>query len=188
MKNYILIAGINRAGKSTLFQSEHDWFADTRANRINADEELVRLGGDSNSVLDQAAGARIAVKKMREFMIAGLSFHQETTLSGKTDVARILKAKKLGYRVSLLYVALDTPELAKQRVAMRVKRGGHNIPDADIERRYSRSLDNLAVIARLVDKVHVFDNSAGSVTEIYWRRSNNVIIDELPRYPWLPQL
>lgn len=188
MKNYILVAGINGAGKSTLYRSEKDWFLDTRANRVNADEELRKLGGNSDSKIDQAAGARVAVTKMRDFLEAGQSFHQETTLSGRSDIVRIRKAKSLGYKVILLYVALDSAELAKKRVANRVANGGHNIPGSDIDRRYGKSFANLAKIAGTVDEIHVFENSAGTMEEIYWRESDKVFLDELARFPWIPEL
>lgn len=48
-----------------------------------------------------------------------------------------------GWRVELIYLALPSMEMSKWRVAERVAHGGHNIPAADIERRFSRSLSNL---------------------------------------------
>ena len=54
----------------------------------------------------------------------------------------IERAQMSGYFVSLLYVALPSAQLAKRRVARRVKEGGHSIPDTVIDRRFYRSLDN----------------------------------------------
>jgi len=66
-----------------------------------------------------------------------------------------------GYRVGLIYVALPTVQLAKRRVAARVREGGHSIPDEVIERRFFRSLANLIYRYRpLVDDWIVYDNSA----------------------------
>ena len=71
-----------------------------------------------------------------------------------------MRAQLCGYRVTLLYVALPSVQLAKRRVARRVKEGGHSIPDNIIERRFYRSLGNLMYRYRVVvDEWFVYDNS-----------------------------
>ena len=65
-----------------------------------------------------------------------------------------------GWWVALLYLALPSVEMAKFRVAERVRHGGHGIPRADIERRYFRSLDNfLGEYAFLVDRAVCYCNA-----------------------------
>jgi predicted ABC-type ATPase len=73
----------------------------------------------------------------------GKDFAFETTLSTRSYVSYIHKAKSLGYNVTLVYIWLSSPELAKERVAIRVKHGGHNIPPDVIERRYYKGINNL---------------------------------------------
>ena len=66
--------------------------------------------------------------------------------SAESIIRNIYKAKELGYVIEVYFVGLDSPELAKKRVAHRVRSGGHGIPDEDIERRFFESLDNLKTI------------------------------------------
>lgn len=73
----------------------------------------------------------------------GISFNQETTLSGKSIIKNIKFAKENGFYIVMNYIGLENPELAKERVKIRVSKGGHGIPDKDIERRYYDSLNNL---------------------------------------------
>lgn len=67
-------------------------------------------------------------------------FVLESTLAGKGAISIMRNAKQAGYRTLLIYVALGDPELRIERVRLRVSRGGHDIPDTDIRRRYWRSL------------------------------------------------
>lgn len=59
----------------------------------------------------------------------------------------------------MFYVGLKSSELAKERIAARVKKGGHSIPDEDVDRRYTESLNNLQKAIGLCDLVSVYDNS-----------------------------
>lgn len=64
-------------------------------------------------------------------------------MATRSYLSLIERAKVLGYKITLLYIWLDSPETAKKRVAIRVMKGGHNIPDDVIERRYYRGIYNL---------------------------------------------
>ncbi|MHC5372414.1 zeta toxin family protein [Enterococcus sp. LJL120] len=137
---YILVAGTNGAGKSTLYQAYPELFKDTI--RINADEELKKFGGDWRSTADNFQAMRTLIKLMDKAFKSRSAFHQETTLSGSVvgHQNRIKKAKSLGYHITLLYVGLDSSEIAVQRVAARVSKGGHGIPIELIKKRYNQSL------------------------------------------------
>src|SRR5206468_1163662 len=76
---------------------------------------------------------------------------------GHADLIR--EAKSRGYEVRLVYIGVDSPETCIRRISVRVARGGHFIPDADVRRRYGRSLANCAKALRLVDNCRVYDNS-----------------------------
>jgi predicted ABC-type ATPase len=88
-----------------------------------------------------------------------VSFTLETTLAGHGAIAIMKEARKAGYRIVLVYVALKDPELHIERVRLRVSRGGHDIPDVDIRRRYARSLMRAPEALRLADEAVVLDNS-----------------------------
>lgn len=155
MKKYEIFAGVNGAGKSTLYATRRE---SGRENRINSDEILKNLGDWRNSSLSAKAGKE-AVFRIRDYFERGCSFNQETTLCGHSILRNIKKAKKLGYVVVIHYVGLDSVDLAKQRIAYRVKHGGHGIPDEDVERRYTESIRNLFTIIPFCDLVDLYDNT-----------------------------
>lgn len=155
MKKYIIIAGVNGAGKSTLYQM-YDEFKDMP--RINVDE-LVRDIGDWKNVRDVFAAGKIAVRNISKYLEAGITFNQETTLCGNSIIRNIMKAKENGYFIELHYVGLESAEIAKERVNYRVERGGHGIPEADIERRYVETFIQLNRILKKCDLVALYDNS-----------------------------
>ncbi len=152
---YVLIAGVNGAGKSTLYQS-----IDSLKNmpRVNLDE-IVREFGDWRKASDVMKAGKIAVNKIKEYFDNRVTFNQETTLCGNSIERNIKLAKELGYFIELHYIGVESIEVAKKRIAYRVKNGGHNIPDADIERRYYESLFKLSSIIHLCDLAVFYDNS-----------------------------
>lgn len=86
---------------------------------------------------------KMAVKKIAEYFNEGITFNQETTLCGKSILSNIAKAKKRGYFIELHYIGVENTDVAKERVAMRIKQGGHGIAEQDIERRFFEIFDNL---------------------------------------------
>lgn len=158
MPIYTIFAGVNGAGKSTLYstllQENHDFGV-----RINSDEIVISNGGDWRDQSDQAKAMKMAVKLIKDCMNKAVSFNQETTLTGRSMINNILKAKKLGYKIIMNYVGLGSPELAIQRVAYRVSMGGHGIPEEDIKRRYHASLSKLKELMPLIDELYIYDNS-----------------------------
>ena len=158
MPTYTIFAGVNGAGKTTLYstllQENHDFGV-----RVNSDEIVISNGGDWRNKSDQAKAMKMAVKLIKDCMNKGISFNQETTLTGRSMVNNILKAKKLGYTIIMNYVGLSSQELAIQRVAYRVSMGGHGIPEEDIKRRYYVSLSKLKELMSLIDELYIYDNS-----------------------------
>ena len=95
--------------------------------RVNTDE-ILREFGDWRNTADLMKAGRIAVERLNAYLQAGITFNQETTLCGHTILHTIRRAKQSGYGIELHYVGVDSPEIAKQRIAERVKMGGHGIP------------------------------------------------------------
>ncbi len=155
MKKYTIFAGVNGAGKSTIYNTIKNVQA---MPRINTDEIVKEIGDWKDSATLVEAGKR-AVKMIDDCFEKGISFNQETTLCGHTILRNIERAKKLGYRIEMMYVGVDSVEIAKERIAKRVADGGHGIPDADVERRYTESLSNLKQVLSLCDLVSVYDNT-----------------------------
>ena len=155
MKRYVVIAGVNGAGKTTFFSTEDSF---SKIEKINFDE-TVRSIGIWTDASDVKAAGEIVLKKIEECFERGASFSQETTLCGKSVLNNIRRASETGYNIELYYIGLETSEIAKERVKQRVERGGHGISDEDIERRYHESLRNLKTVLPLCDVATVYDNS-----------------------------
>lgn len=156
MKNkYIIIAGVNGAGKTTLYESQKQWLS---LPRVNIDE-LARENGSWQDVRNVTKAGIKAVRMLKDYMGKGISFNQETTLCGKSIFHNIEIARNKGYLIELHYVGIDSVEIAKKRIASRVKQGGHGIPDADVERRYIETFLNLKRILPLCDLAVLYDNT-----------------------------
>lgn len=152
-----IFAGVNGAGKTTLYYNELELGKDL-GKRINIDE-IVSSFGDWRSRKDQFRASKIALKLRKSYISTKQDFNLETTLCGSSIISLFDTLKQNGYYINLYYIGLDSISLAKERVKIRVAKGGHNIDEKLIEKRYGESLDNLATIANLCDKVVIFDNS-----------------------------
>ncbi|PAD72842.1 zeta toxin family protein [Paenibacillus campinasensis] len=149
-------AGTNGAGKSELTKILKHRNPDIVV--IDADEIAKSYSHLPKNRADFAAG-REAVKLVRQCIEEGKSFSIETTLGGKNVLNQMQLAKKSGFSINLYYVGLDSVDLHIDRVAQRVAKGGHHIPEEDIRRRYVTSLENLPQAIRLADRSFLFDNS-----------------------------
>ena len=157
-KIFYLFAGVNGAGKSTLYNTECLDINIKDSVRINTDEIVRKIGNWKNDS-DQIKAAKIAINLRNNCFQYGKSFNEETTLTGKTILKNIDKAKEQGYELQLFYVGLNSSDIAKERVKNRVEKGGHNIENDVIEKRYYESLKNLKKIISKFDKVYLYDNS-----------------------------
>ena len=154
----VILAGPNGAGKSSVakYLLTERYFID---EFVNADAIASGLSAFAPEEVAFEAG-RIMLRRIEDLLKDKRSFAFETTLASKSFTRLIARAKGSGYRITLLYVALPSVQLAKRRVAKRVKEGGHSIPDNVIERRFYRSLNNLMERYRkVVDEWFVYDNS-----------------------------
>jgi predicted ABC-type ATPase len=154
----IVIAGPNGAGKTTFAREFLP--KDTRVvHFVNADLIASGLSPLRPEVASLAAG-RLFLRELDRLAKARLDFAFESTLSGLVYLNRLKRWKAAGYRIEIVYLRLSSPRLALRRIAARVKQGGHNVPRADVLRRFSRSWDNFAKFYRLLaDAWSVYDNS-----------------------------
>ena len=130
------LIGPNGAGKSTLFSTEAE---DNLGIRLNSDEILHSLGLDWADSNAQILAGKQLLRLQKDCLEKGLSFNQETTLSGITILRTISQAKELGYSIHLRYVGVESPEIAKERVRKRIELGGHGVTGETIERRFIKS-------------------------------------------------
>lgn len=160
-----IIAGCNGAGKTTASFTILPEVLDCK-EFINADEIAKGLSPFQPESVAVQAG-RIMLARMDELLQKGETFAFETTLATKSYKQKIEWAQANGYEVTLLFFWLDSPNIAKKRVAQRVAEGGHNIPLETIERRYYNGIANLfAIYIDMVDICYIFDNSEGERTPI----------------------
>ena len=156
--NIYIIAGPNGAGKTTFAREFLPNYAKT-LEFINAD---LIAGGLSPFVPERAAiqAGRIMLEQIQTLSSRRKDFGFETTLSGKGYVNLFKDLKKKGYEIHLFFLWIPDPELAIERIADRVRRGGHKIPEDVVRRRFDRGLKNFFQIYRpLVDSWTIFDNS-----------------------------
>ena len=150
-----LIAGPNGSGKSTYapnLSSEVDEI-------VRPDELAYELSSEKPESVALKAG-RLAINRIESLLEEKRSFAIETTLSGRFHLEAAQRAKSDGWNVGIVYIGLGTPTIAIARVRLRKIRGGHNVPPADVRRRYRRSLVNLASIYEIADRLVVLDNSS----------------------------
>lgn len=183
----MVIAGPNGAGKSTAAP-----FVLKQAlgvlEFVNADQIAVGLSAYAPETVSFEAG-RIMLRRLNELAAAKVSFAFESTLSSRTFALFLARCKAQGYRVQIFYIALPSAELAVNRVALRVKRGGHRIPQPDIERRFQRSLHNLyALYLPLADRWTVLDNATGVLRRIAYGTARRTFVEEPEKWLNLKQL
>ena len=164
-KQLYIIAGCNGAGKTTASFTILPEVLNCK-EFINADEIAKGLSPFQPESVAMQAG-RIMLARMDELLQKGETFAFETTLATKSYKQKIEWAQANGYEVTLLFFWLDSPNMAKKRVAQRVAEGGHSIPSETIERRYHNGIANLfAIYMDMVDICYIFDNSEGERTPI----------------------
>ena len=152
---FIIIGGGNGSGKST---SAARILAD-EVPYINADEiakGLPEVEGENKD----ARASRILINAMEEYEARGQNFAIETTLASRSLAPRVRRLRQSGYEFQLMFFWLDSPELNILRVAERVRKGGHHIPEEVIRRRYVAGLRNFFTLyLPLADIWRAYDNS-----------------------------
>ena len=154
----IVIAGPNGAGKTTFAREFLP--KDARViHFVNAD--LISSGlSPLRPELAALAGGRVFLSELDRLARARADFAFETTLSGLAYLRRLKRWKAAGYRIEITYLRLSSPGLALRRIAARVRQGGHNVPRADVLRRFSRGWLNFQQSYRpLANAWAVYDNS-----------------------------
>lgn len=157
----IAIAGPNGAGKTTFARE----FLIKDAGVIHFVNADLIAGGLSplRPELAALAAGRIFLGELDRLAKARTDFAFETTLSGLVYLARLRRWKADGYRIEIVYLRLTSPRLALRRIAARVKQGGHNVPRADVLRRFIRGWHNFQTFYRPLAHVWaVYDNSGTS--------------------------
>ncbi len=148
----VVLAGPNGAGKSTFFET---YLADLGLPFLNADALAAESGMDAYEASDQIAALRRILVEHR------IGFVMETVLSDPVGdkIEFLAEAVEQGFDVQVIYIGIADAEMSVERVASRVRAGGHDVPLEKIMARYQRSLDNLQRAISRLPQVIIYDNS-----------------------------
>lgn len=148
MSTLLVYAGPNGSGKSTVTTT-----VSVIGAYVNADTIKETLG------CTDLEAAQIAEKTRRYLLDTGVDFTFETVLSTPRNLELMREAKHKGYHVVCIYVLTAHPSINISRVALRVKRGGHDVDKDKIISRYAKALKLFPDLFGVCDELYVFDNS-----------------------------
>ena len=168
MPEIYVFGGCNGSGKTTLATAILSSI-DNQIEFVNADIIAAELNPNN---VDAAAiqASRLMLERINTLSRQGRDFAFETTLAARTFAKFLRECKASGYRINLVYVWLESANLAVSRVARRVASGGHNIPEAIISRRYERGRRNFVELyLPIADRLQAYDNSGDENSLIAYR-------------------
>lgn len=180
MKIYTIVGGVNGVGKSSFTGVLKSRTTDLGVI-VDVDKITAQMGGKA------LEGGKRAIRIMEDCIRDGVSFTQETTLSGHRPKAAAKRAKEASYYIRLYYIGLDTAEESKRRIANRVARGGHDIGEADVERRFAGRWEALRAVLPFCDEAAFYDNDNGFV-EVAAYRNGELILEGDHRPRWIVEL
>lgn len=158
MPRLYILAGCNGAGKTTASYTFLPEILDCR-EFVNSDEFAKSLSPFDPSIASVSA-SRIMLRRIQYLMERGADFSIETTLATRSLVSIINDARAKSYVITILYLWVQSPEIAIQRVRDRVETGGHNIPENVLRRRYTTGLKYLFdIYMSICDRWMIADNS-----------------------------
>lgn len=163
----IIIAGPNGAGKTTFAR---EFLPQEAGCPVFVNADLI-AAGLSPFEPERAAiqAGRLTLEAIAQHIEHRESFAFETTLSGRSYARQIPQWRTLGYRVELFFLSLPSADMAVQRVAERVRQGGHNIPENTIRRRYEAGQRLLTEVYQpLVDQWVLYDNAGEEPVLMDW--------------------
>lgn len=171
-KKLIIVGGANGVGKSTLAYKIRDEFG---IDYLGADDIAFQMKNNSGNS-DIKAGKEF-FRILEQCLSVEKSLIIESTLSGLGMANNIRNFKKKSYEIHLTYVFVEDVKICKDRIRLRVAKGGHSVPDEDVERRFYRSMKNFNdVYKHLADKWQIFYNGLDNPIEVAAGEKNQSII------------
>lgn len=171
MKIYTIVGGVNGVGKSSFTGVLKGQRSDL-GQIIDVDKITAQLGGDA------LAGGKESIRRIEDALSKGLSFTQETTLSGYRTERTAKKAREAGYSVRLYYVGLNTATESLERIQNRVRRGGHDIAHDDVLRRFDGRWEAVAKVLPYCDTAEFYDNDNGFVQVAEYRNGELLLVGD----------
>ena len=181
MPRLYILAGCNGAGKTTASNTFLPEILDCR-EFVNSDEFAKSLSPFDPSIASISA-SRYMLRRIEYLLNQGSDFSVETTLATRSLVSIINEARSKGYLVTILYLWVQSPEIAIQRVRDRVATGGHNIPEEVLRRRYTSGLKYLFdIYMPICDRWMIADNSGPTFTLIAEGNNQRSIIKDEDKF------
>lgn len=174
-----IVAGPNGSGKSTSYDSSDIEEFNRSVWIINPDLLATRIRDTESLSLGEANLE--AVRRIERWLEASIEAHQTvgvgTVLSSPKYRRLVELAKTKGFEVRLIYVILRSPDLNVERVRLRVRKGGHDVPEDKIRARYVRSFEQMPWFLNQADWAWIFDNSGSTPRLIAAKRDGEITID-----------
>ena len=180
MKKYTIVGGLNGTGKSSFTGVMKTSVTDLGVI-VDVDQITASVGGKA------LEGGKIALQRINDCLDKGVCFTQETTLSGAFVSKTAKRAQELGYHVRLYYIGLDSLQECLERIENRVRRGGHDIPREDVERRYRGRWEAVAAVLPYCDEAAFYDNDNGFQEVALYRNGELRLIGD-HRPAWILEL
>lgn len=180
-----IFAGNNGSGKSTI----RNLIVDQLGISVNIDPDALARGIDSKHPESRKVSAgKEAIRLARDCIRYRRDFSIETTLAGGNAIRLMRDAKASEFEVTMFFVGLGDYQLNIERVAMRVRNGGHHIPTEDIIRRHDTSIRNLLHNLHLIDHLVVIDNSSAEGARVLQVSAGSIIHRANPIPSWVEQI
>lgn len=174
-----MIAGPNGSGKSSLYSGTEIEAFDQSIWIINPDLLTERIRKVEK--LAQEEANLEAVIRIEAWLEASIRAHHtigvETVLSTDKYRRLVLEAKNRQFEFRLIYIVLASPDLNVERVRLRVKKGGHDVPETKIRERWFKSIHQLPWFLKRSDQAWIFDNSGAAPLQIGLKQRGNITID-----------
>lgn len=170
----IIVAGPNGSGKTTITEKllKHSWSEDMVY--INPDIIAQEKFDGWNNKESFIKAANYAEDLRKDCIKNKTSLIFETVFSTDEKIAFVQQAIQAGYFIRLFFIATKNPTINSQRIALRMLKGGHNVPIDKIISRFSKSIVNCANVINLVDRTYIYDNSIDCVSpKLIFRVENN---------------
>ena len=180
MKIYTIVGGVNGVGKSSF-----TGVLKSRTTDLGVIVDVDRITGQLGKGAFE--GGKAALRIIEDCIEKGVSFTQETTLSGHRTSKTAKRVREASYYVRLYYIGLDTVEESKLRIANRVTKGGHNINTEDVERRFSTRFEAVKAVLPYCDEAAFYDNNNGFI-EVAAYRNGELILEGNEHPRWILEL
>ncbi len=159
----IIIAGPNGSGKTSITQKflHHEWAEGT--TYINHDQVAKDMFGDWNNSAAVLKAANYCSELRERCLAEKKSFVFETVFSAQDKIDFVIRAKQAGFFIRIFFISTSNPAINASRIAKRVMKGGHDVPITKIISRYNKSIQNCKIVASIIDRLYVYDNSIDDV-------------------------